>query len=114
MYVLVVPAFPQYVCIPSFHSIVVCWYVAFAWAILAAAAVVGLQEAKSETVSQQRMALLMPRSSAAAAARPRADVVIQVKTGQGYKQVRTHAGRAWWSTCQSCPCKELLFLLPQV
>lgn len=50
---------------------------------------VPVQEAKSETVSQQRMALLMPRSSAAAAARPRADVVIHVKTSTGYKEVRT-------------------------
>jgi hypothetical protein len=34
------------------------------------------------------MALLMPRTSAAAAARPRADVIIHVKTSNGYKQVR--------------------------
>lgn len=38
-----------------------------------------LQEAKSETASQQRMALLKPRGSAAAAARPRADIRIQVR-----------------------------------
>ena len=55
--------------------------------LLITSAPVPLQEAKSETVSQQRMALLMPRSSAAAAARPRADVVIQVKGPGGYKQV---------------------------
>jgi hypothetical protein len=47
-----------------------------------------MQEAKSTTVSQQRLALLMPRSSAAAAARPRADIIIQVKAANSYKQVR--------------------------
>lgn len=33
------------------------------------------------------MALLMPRSSAAAAARPRADVIIHVKAKDGFKEV---------------------------
>lgn len=73
---------------------------------------VPVQEAKSETVSQQRMALLMPRSSAAAAARPRADVVIHVKTSTGYKEVRTvpEEGRGllpvlerlWMQTLTAC------------
>lgn len=47
-----------------------------------------MQEAKSEIASQARMALLMPRSSAAASARPRAPVVIHVKARDGYKEVR--------------------------
>lgn len=42
-----------------------------------------MKEAKSETASQQRMALLKPRGSAAAAARPRADVRIRVRSGGG-------------------------------
>lgn len=46
-----------------------------------------LQAAKEETVIQQRMALLKPRGSAAAAARPRADVVLKVKASSGYVQV---------------------------
>lgn len=67
-----------------------------------------LQEAKSETVSQQRMALLMPRSSAAAAGRPRADVVIHVKAGNGFKEVRMlpldppTVSCCWCSCCQLC------------
>jgi len=43
-----------------------------------------MQEAKSETASQQRMALLRPRGSAAASARPRADIELKVKTQQGF------------------------------
>lgn len=46
-----------------------------------------LQEAKTDTASQARMALLKPRGSAAAAARPRAEVVLKVKGPGGYKQV---------------------------
>eukprot|EP00878_Enallax_costatus_P001687 GHUV01001841.1.p1 GENE.GHUV01001841.1~~GHUV01001841.1.p1 ORF type:complete len:745 (+),score=263.55 GHUV01001841.1:565-2799(+) len=46
-----------------------------------------LQAAKEETVIQQRMALLKPRGSAAAAARPRADVALKVKASNGYVQV---------------------------
>jgi cGMP-dependent protein kinase 2 len=46
-----------------------------------------MAEAKSETASQQRMALLKPRGSAAAAARPRADVLLQVKAGGGHTVV---------------------------
>eukprot|EP00879_Flechtneria_rotunda_P001141 GHRR01001285.1.p1 GENE.GHRR01001285.1~~GHRR01001285.1.p1 ORF type:complete len:510 (+),score=163.14 GHRR01001285.1:1034-2563(+) len=46
-----------------------------------------MAEAKSETASQARMALLKPRGSAAAAARPLADVLLKVKTPSGLVQV---------------------------
>jgi len=46
-----------------------------------------LQEAKSDQASAARMALFKPRGSAAAAARPRADVHLKVKTPSGYIQV---------------------------
>ncbi|KAI8464570.1 MAG: kinase-like domain-containing protein [Monoraphidium minutum] len=42
-----------------------------------------MAEAKSETASQQRMALLKPRGSAAAAARPRSDIRIRVRQPGG-------------------------------
>jgi hypothetical protein len=62
-----------------------------------------LQAAKSKTVSQQRLALLMPRSSAAAAARPRAEIVIQVKASNGYKQVRVCRGTRAAVRTQAAP-----------
>lgn len=46
------------------------------------------QAAKTDTVSAQRMALLKPRGTAAAAGRPRADVVLNVKTSGGMVKVR--------------------------
>jgi hypothetical protein len=45
------------------------------------------QAAKSDVETQKRMALLKPRGTAAAAARPRADVVLLVKTSAGPQQV---------------------------
>jgi hypothetical protein len=77
------------------------------------------QEAKSETVSQQRMALWQPRGSAAAAARPRATVLLSVKTGNGFKQVMVVcaqrmqlavwcvAGGAVWLGQQTSPSRPL-------
>lgn len=61
---------------------------------------------------QQRMALLKPRGSAAAAARPRADVVLKVKSANGYVQVGTgscvvHIAAKWVCLLQ----KSVLSLL---
>lgn len=46
-----------------------------------------LQAAKSDVETQKRMALLKPRGTAAAAARPRADVVLMVKAPGGHIKV---------------------------
>lgn len=70
--------------LPNTYGAVECCYVD---CCCARAAAVLPQEAKSEIASQARMALLMPRSSAAAAARPRADVIIHVKAKAGFKEV---------------------------
>jgi hypothetical protein len=58
-----------------------------------------LQAAKSDVETQKRMALLKPRGTAAAAARPRADVVLLVKTSAGPQQVSVSKG---WSKHGSC------------
>ena len=50
------------------------------------------QEAKSETASQQRMALLKPRGSAAAAARPRSDIRIKVRGHGGSSRLVVASG----------------------
>jgi hypothetical protein len=73
----------------------------------ARAAAVLPQEAKSEIASQARMALLMPRSSAAAAARPRADVIIHVKAKDGFKEVGKLADRASCVRVATAACVNL-------
>jgi hypothetical protein len=71
-----------------------------------------LQAAKSEVETQKRMALLKPRGTAAAAARPRADVVLMVKTSGGHQQVGERTAEqatftgGWASTSFAC-CMRL-------